>query len=290
MMSIHENFKARTRPTVGVEAEFLMQYRDTTSPACVIHDLMKRLPKSIAKHVHTETYQFMVELVTPKCTDADQAIQRLCDIYDGVSNTADKMGVDLLWRASPPDHWRIDKSMLCQSERLTQVKRIVGDRVDHLSFCGLHVHVAVARKTAIEVHDRLQAEAPKLASLTANSPGTLRCGTPTTSVRTMTWANDLSFPGFPHRFETWAGFYRYIGRMRKLGRMMKPKDIWHLIRPSTKGTIETRVCDLPSRMSLIASAVEIIQHAVIDATQTPGRDNAQSIESIGQDLTKALAA
>ncbi|NNK79308.1 MAG: carboxylate-amine ligase, partial [Litoreibacter sp.] len=66
--------------------------------------------------------------------------------------------------------------------------------------------------------------------------------------------------GLPPRLDSWAAFDRSVHALTDLGVIEDSSKIWWDLRPSSRfPTIETRICDLPSRMEHTLTLAALIQ-------------------------------
>ena len=128
---------------------------------------------------------------------------------------------------------------------------------------GLHVHVGVPdRQTAIDVMNMARYFLPHLLALSTSSPFWMGRETGLKSYRTTVFRR---FPrtGVPEHFESWGEFEDYVQALVDLKCIDNGKKIWWDIRPHPHfGTLEFRVCDVPTRPGETVAIASLIQAIV----------------------------
>ena len=113
---------------------------------------------------------------------------------------------------------------------------------------GLHVHVAVPdSQTAIDLMNQARYFLPHLLALSTSSPFWMGRDTGLKSYRTTIFRR---FPrtGVPDHFDSWSEYENYIKLLVDLKCIDDARKIWWDVRPHpTFGTLEFRVCDVPTR-------------------------------------------
>src|SRR5690606_1558893 len=129
---------------------------------------------------------------------------------------------------------------------------------------GLHVHVAVPdRNVAIDLMNAARYFLPHLLALSTSSPFWMGRDTGLKSYRTMIFRR---FPrtGVPDHFGSWSEYENYVNLLVQLRCIDNGKKIWWDIRPHpTFGTLEVRVCDVPTRVEDSIALAALIQAIIV---------------------------
>jgi carboxylate-amine ligase len=125
---------------------------------------------------------------------------------------------------------------------------------------ALHVHIGMPDKaTAIKVCDAIRPYLPVLLALSTSSPFLEEENTGYYSYRTSLFQN-LPRTGIPGTLSTWEHFQELILILNQSTLLKGIKELWWDVRPHPEfGTLEIRICDLPSRFDEIISLVALVQ-------------------------------
>jgi carboxylate-amine ligase len=128
----------------------------------------------------------------------------------------------------------------------------------------MHVHVAIPdRTTAIDIMNAARYFLPHLLALSTSSPFWMGRDTGLKSYRTTIFRR---FPrtGVPDHFGSWSEYENYVNLLVDLHCIDDGKKIWWDIRPHpTFGTLEFRVCDVPTRMEETVAIAALVQAIVV---------------------------
>jgi carboxylate-amine ligase len=128
---------------------------------------------------------------------------------------------------------------------------------------GLHVHVGMPdRQSTIEIMNMARYFLPHLLALSTSSPFWMGRDTGLKSFRTSVFRR---FPrtGLPEHFESWGEFEQYVQMLVDLRCIDNGKKIWWDVRPHPQfGTLEFRVCDVPTRPADTVAIASLIQALV----------------------------
>src|SRR5215212_12169120 len=123
---------------------------------------------------------------------------------------------------------------------------------------GLHVHVAVPDGSSmIELMNEARYFLPHLLALSTSSPFWIGRDTGLKSFRTTVFRR---FPrtGIPDHYNSWGEYEEYVNTLVELHCIDNAKKIWWDLRPHpTFGTLEFRICDVPTapRASIAIAAL-----------------------------------
>ena len=134
---------------------------------------------------------------------------------------------------------------------------------------GLHIHVGVpSGDAAIGVTNLLVEYLPHLLSLSANSPLWQGTDTSYASARGRMF-RPAAMVGIPPHLTSWEDFRRFCEVMHEAGLIQLTKDLYWDIRPRPHfGTIEFRIFDAPTTLSVLLGLAALTRCLVIDALRT----------------------
>jgi carboxylate-amine ligase len=146
----------------------------------------------------------------------------------------------------PFSHWK--DQVLSPGVRYDSIVEELQQLARSLLIFGLHVHVAVPdRSTMIDLMNAARYFLPHLLALSTSSPFWMGRDTGLKSYRTTIFRR---FPrtGVPDHFGSWGEYENYVKLLMDLRCIDDAKRIWWDVRPHpTFGTLEFRVCDVPTR-------------------------------------------
>jgi carboxylate-amine ligase len=129
---------------------------------------------------------------------------------------------------------------------------------------GLHVHVGMPdRQTTIDLMNAARYFLPHLLALSTSSPFWLGHDTGLKSYRTAVFRR---FPrtGVPDHFGSWSEFDNYVTLLVELHCIDNGKKVWWDLRPHpTFGTLEFRVCDVPTRVEETIAIAALCQAIIV---------------------------
>jgi carboxylate-amine ligase len=134
---------------------------------------------------------------------------------------------------------------------------------------GLHVHVGMSdHEAAIRVCDNIRLFLPILLALTCSSPYYQGVDTGLQSYRAKLF-EALPLAGMPDQLESWDKYLEMVTLLIHTGIITGVRDLWWDVRPHPDfGTIEIRICDLPSTFTEILAIVALIQGLVANLTES----------------------
>ena len=260
LFSLHEAFPLKAKPTVGIELELYLVDAVTGEPVAAFDEIHQRLPPRIQPNVVKEIFQFQLEIKTGIHETVEEAGDELHQCLTAVTDAADKIGVELLWRANLPD-FEFNQDMLFMSKRTRSALERHPEEIPRLGNNGMHMHFGVSRELAIFVADRTAAKNDEFIAVAANSPST--DGKDLKSQRNDSWMR--SFPTIPmDYYRDWTGFNRAMRVLNRQGLVLEPKDNYAWVRPTLHGTVEVRTPDTPADLFTALHVAEFIHRSVID--------------------------
>lgn len=253
-----------SRPfTLGVELEFqlLEQERLDLTPAGPA--ILAKVGEAYRQRIKAEFIQSMVEICTGVCPDMNTVASELTDLGRKVEELAKEENA-LIYAASLHPFGLVRERHVSSGVRYSEI-------MDDLQLAGrrlitqaLHIHVGLSDgETAIRVCDTIRPYLPILLALTTSSPFFEGEDSGFYSYRTNLFKT-LPRSGFPETLGTWRHFQELIAILNEATLLKNIKELWWDVRPHPDfGTVEIRICDLPSRLSDILGMVALTQALVI---------------------------
>jgi carboxylate-amine ligase len=256
-------FNNSTPFTLGVELEFQLLDPDTLNLTPAAPGLLRMVPAAGQERIKQEFIQSMIEINTEICATVDDAAAGLSEISLLTEKLA-RQNNCLLYAASLHPFAKSSEQRITDDARY---KRILGDlQLIGRRFItqGLHVHVGMADgDTAIKVCDEIRLYLPIFLALTTSSPFYEGQDTGLCSYRAKLF-EALPLAGIPEAFGSWTRYHEIVVMLMQTEIIKQVRDIWWDVRPHPDfGTVEIRICDLPSRFDEIMALVALIQATVV---------------------------
>lgn len=220
----------------------------------------------VRDNVSAELMQSMIEVKTGVCQNVQDVQAALLPVLKRLRNIARSMGYDLAMAGTHPFH-RTSNSAVFPSERYDRIYDRLAYMIHQRVVFGLHVHVGVpSGDMAIGIINMLVQHLPHLLAVSANSPFWQGVDSGLASCRTALFRS-LPHAGVPRYFPGWKEFRTFFRVMRDCQAIQSTRDIYWDIRPRPElGTIEFRVCDVPTTIATTLSIVALIRSLAV-ATQ-----------------------
>lgn len=255
-------FAHNPKYTLGVEIEFQTLDRTTWDLTPMAPVLLESAPPLLRPRLSPEFIQSILEIQTGVCSS-------LVDVENDLMQTislAEELAADnncMLFSASLHPFARYRDQLLTTNERyerIMQELQIVGRRFISQ---GFHVHVGLPDgETVVRVGNRIQAYLPILLALSTSSPYSQGEDTGLMSYRTKLF-EALPLAGMYAHIPSWKEFSKLVGELQGVGVIESIRDLWWDARPNPEyGTLEIRICDLPTRFSDILGLTTVIQALV----------------------------
>lgn len=245
--------------TLGVELEF--QLCDQTSLNLVprANEILTHFSKGQNERIALEFLQSIIEIQTGVCECVSEVASDLSRTIQLVEDVAGKEQC-ILYSASlhpfaEPTQQEVSPGK--RYKRIMEELQLVGRQFISQ---GLHVHVGVGDgDTAIRLCDVFQAYLPILLSLSTSSPYFCGLDTGFCSYRTKLF-EALPLAGIAGFLGSWQNYVDEVSYLHRLHIIEKINDLWWDVRPSPGfGTVEIRICDIPSRFIEILGLTAVIQ-------------------------------
>jgi glutamate---cysteine ligase / carboxylate-amine ligase len=251
------------RFTIGVEEEFQIVDPHTWELRSHVSELLAAGSRVLGEQMKREMHQSIVEVGTPICEDVPHLHHEMLKIRAELCAAADRAGLAVAASGTHPFSNWIDQ-VISPGERYEHIVEELQQLARSLLIFGLHVHVAVPdRTTAIDIMNAVRYFLPHLLALSTSSPFWMGRDTGLKSYRTTIFRG---FPrtGVPDHFGSWGEYESYVNLLIDLHCIDDGKKIWWDIRPHpTFGTLEFRVCDVPTRVEETVAIAALVQAIVV---------------------------
>lgn len=253
------SFAESPKYTLGVEIEFQTLDKSTWDLTPMAPVLLENAPQLLRPRLSPEFIQSILEIQTGICFSLEDVENDLMQTISLTEELAEENNC-MLFSASLHPFARHRDQLLTTNERYARIMQelqIVGRRFISQ---GFHVHVGMPNgETVIQVCNRIQAYLPLLLSLSTSSPYSQGEDTGLMSYRTKLF-EALPLAGVYFYLADWKDFTGQIRELQKVGVIKSIRDLWWDARPNPDfGTLEIRVCDLPTRFTDILSITGVIQ-------------------------------
>jgi carboxylate-amine ligase len=235
------------RFTLGVEEEFQIVDPQTWGLRSHVTQLLESSTPALGDQVKRELHQSIVEVGTKICENVHELEHEIFRIRHELTSGAERVGLAVAAAGTHPfSDWK--DQILSPGVRYDSIVEELQQLARSLLIFGLHVHVAVPdRQTAIDLMNQARYFLPHLLALSTSSPFWMGRDTGLKSYRTTVFRR---FPrsGVPEHFDSWSEFEEYVQLLVDLHCIDDGRKIWWDVRPHpTFGTLEFRVCDVPTR-------------------------------------------
>lgn len=252
--------------TLGVEVELQLLDPTTLDLTPQSQPLLDKVPESNKEKIKSELIQSMVEITTSICADmtaVEEDLGSVCRTFHTLARTSNCVG----FATSLHPFALVRDRHVAAGDRYQQI-------LDDLQMAGrrlitqaLHVHIGMAdAETAVRVCDAIRPYLPLLLALSTSSPYFEGEDTGFMSYRTNLFKT-LPRSGIPETIGSWQRFQDLILILNQSTILNGIKELWWDVRPHpTFGTLEIRICDLPSRFDEILALVALCQALVVHLT------------------------
>jgi carboxylate-amine ligase len=235
------------RFTVGVEEEFQIVDPQTWELRSHVSELLASSSASLGEQIKPELHQSIVEVGTKICQNVPELQEEIFRIRRELTSAAERVGLAVAAAGTHPfSDWK--DQILSPGVRYDSIVEELQQLARSLLIFGLHVHVAVPDRTAaIDLMNAARYFLPHLLALSTSSPFWMGRDTGLKSYRTTIFRR---FPrtGVPDHFGSWGEYESFVNLLIELHSIDDARKIWWDVRPHpTFGTLEFRVCDVPTR-------------------------------------------
>ncbi len=255
--------------SVGVELEIRLLDRESLKPKNASPYIFAHLPKSLDYHVHQELLQSMVEIVTPICDSATEAVDLVAATLKTVANIGKNEDIVLASLATHPFEKKEDNKIF-HDPRYEAYAKELQIVLNNFLISGLHIHIGMpSSEEAINAYNATIKYMPIFLALSANSPFAQSEDTGLHSYRTEIF-QQLPRAGIPQRFESYAEYCELIDQLKATKTLESIKDVWWDVRiHQVFGTIELRISDAFYDYERLRLMVLFFQAMLIYATRHP---------------------
>jgi carboxylate-amine ligase len=260
------------RFTLGVEEEFQIVDPQTWELRSHVSELLASSAPVLGDQIKRELHQSIVEVGTKICVDVSELRREIYRCRRELTAAAERVGLAVAAAGTHPfSHW--ENQALSPGVRYDSIVQELQELARSLLIFGLHVHVGVPdRSTMIDLMNEVRYFLPHLLALSASSPFWMGRDTGLKSYRTTIFRR---FPrtGVPDRYDSWSEYENYINLLVDLKCIDDAKKIWWDVRPHpTFGTLEFRVCDVPTRPETAVMLGALVQAIVVKLHRLRGRN------------------
>jgi carboxylate-amine ligase len=251
------------RFTIGVEEEFQIVNPETMELRSHVSELLAEASPEMGTQVKPELHQSIVEIGTKICENVDELRGEMLRIRGELVAAAERSGSQVVAAGTHPFSSWIDQ-VISPGERYQTIVEELQHLARSLLIFGLHVHVAVpSRDSMIDLMNMARYFLPHLLALSTSSPFWMGRNTGLKSYRTMIFRR---FPrtGIPDHFASWSDYENYVNLLLEVRCIDDKKKIWWDVRPHPVfGTLEFRICDVPTRVQDTIAIAALVQAIVV---------------------------
>jgi carboxylate-amine ligase len=248
--------------TVGVEEEFQIVDPETCELRSHVSELLASSAPAFGDQVKREMHQSIVEVGTKICSGVGELAEEIIRNRRDLADAAERVGLRIAAAGTHPFSNWMDQ-VISPGERYQNIVEELQQLARSLLIFGLHVHVAVPDASSmIELMNEARYFLPHLLALSTSSPFWIGRDTGLKSFRTTVFRR---FPrtGIPDHFQSWSEYESYVNTLIELHCIDNGKKIWWDLRPQpTFGTLEFRICDVPTAPRA-AIAIAALAQAII---------------------------
>jgi carboxylate-amine ligase len=248
--------------TVGVEEEFQIVDPETCELRSHVSELLASSAPAFGDQVKREMHQSIIEVGTKICSGVEELAEEIIRNRRDLADAAERVGLRIAAAGTHPFSNWIDQ-VISPGERYETIVEELQQLARSLLIFGLHVHVAVPDGASmIELMNEARYFLPHLLALSTSSPFWIGRDTGLKSYRTTVFRR---FPrtGIPDHFQSWSEYDSYVNTLVELHCIDNGKKIWWDLRPQpTFGTLEFRICDVPTAPRA-AIAIAALAQAII---------------------------
>jgi carboxylate-amine ligase len=260
------------RFTLGVEEEFQIVDPQTWELRSHVTQLLAASAPTLGDQIKQEMHQSIVEVGTRICADVSELRDEIFRIRHELVMAAQRAGLAVAAAGTHPfSHWK--DQVISPGARYDSIVEELQQLARSLLIFGLHVHVAVPDTTTmIDLMNEVRYFLPHLLALSTSSPFWMGRDTGLKSYRTTIFRR---FPrtGVPDHFGSWSDYENYVRLLVDLHCIEDARMIWWDVRPHpTFGTLEFRICDVPTRPEVAVMIGALVQAVVVKLCRLRARN------------------
>ena len=256
--------------TLGVEEEFLLVDGDGRLAAAG-PEIYEQVADSVGQVEH-ELRRCQVESATAVCATADEVVEGLRTLRDGLAVKANEQGLRLLASGTAP--MADDRPpRFTPDVRYHRMAREFGAIAQASLTCACHVHVSIPdAATGLRISNHIRPWLPVLLALTANSPFRNGEDTAYASWRHVLWTRWPS-AGPPPHFDSVDEYESRVDALTTAGAALDQGMVYWDVRLSAhQPTVEVRIADVlptPAEAALLAVLVRGLAMQAMDGDTGP---------------------
>ncbi|MGI9464150.1 MAG: carboxylate-amine ligase [Aestuariivirgaceae bacterium] len=246
--------------TVGIEEEYLLvdkASRDLVGEAPA--ELMSACESVLGGQVSPEFLQCQIEVGTQVCKTVKEARADLAHLRRTIADIAGEHGLAPIAASTHPfADWTAQRHT--EKERYQVLARDLQGVVRRMLICGMHVHVCIEDPDLrIDIFNQMSYFLPHLLALSTSSPFWQGRDTGLNSYR-LTIFDNLPRTGLPPQLDSFSEYERMVGMLKQTKTIEDATKIWWDLRPSDRfPTLETRICDVSTRLDDTITIAAIVQ-------------------------------
>jgi carboxylate-amine ligase len=249
--------------TLGVEEEFQIVDPQSGDLRSHVSELLASSAPMLGDQIKREMHQSIVEVGTKICADVNELSDEIYRNRRELASAAERVGLAVAAAGTHPfSRW--EDQIISPGVRYDNIVEELQQLARSLLIFGLHVHVGLPdRSVMIDIMNEVRYFLPHLLALSTSSPFWMGRDTGLKSYRTTIFRR---FPrtGVPDHFDSWSEYENYIQLLVDLHSIDDAKKIWWDVRPHpTFGTLEFRVCDVPTRPETAVMLGALVQAIVV---------------------------
>lgn len=252
--------------TIGVELEIQLLDPVTLDMTLQGPDLLSKVEPALQNQIKAEFIQSMVEICTPVCQNVVEVADNLSFLGKHLEELASECGC-VLFSSSLHPYARIRDRKISHGTRYYEIMEELQLSGRRMITQALHVHIGLPdQDTAVQVCDAIRSYLPLFLALTTSSPFFNNEDTGFFSYRSNLFPC-LPRTGIPETLNSWDNFQELVLILNQATLLKGIKEIWWDVRPHPDfGTVEIRICDLPSNFNEIIAIVALVQALVVKLT------------------------
>lgn len=243
--------------TLGVEEEFQIVNRETFALESAMTRLLELAESS---DIQPELHESVVEVATPVCSDVAEARREVSRNRRHVIDLAEKVGCRILAASTHPFSPWTQQVIHSGKQDYTEMVEDLQDVARANVIFGMHVHVRIDDpEERVAVYNSARYFLPHLLALSTSSPFWNARHTGLKSVRSVIFKR-LPRTGIPEVFQSYADFDRMMDLLVVTESIKGKGRVWWDLRPHYHyGTLEFRVCDVPTSVHDVVAIVALAQ-------------------------------
>jgi carboxylate-amine ligase len=245
--------------TLGVEEELFLVDTVEHNLSRVTDAVLAKRPRFQRGHILGEMCDGVIELATPVCEHAAQAIDHLRTLRSAV---LDRGAAGLLGAGVHPaaEHGDVVHR---PGRHYATVAEDTRSLLQQTAYCGLHIHVGMPdADTTIAAFNGMRKWVPLLQALSANSPYWYGRDSGLASSRSAV-CRSVPRTGLPDAFRSWEHYEVTVAELLRVGELDGLGSIWWDMRPHPRlGTLEIRACDAQSSLDDVEGLVALVHGLV----------------------------